>query len=167
MIQPKGTPPELEQPPASPAPEEEAAVDSADDGREAGDGGGSEGAEGRGIGGAAGGASSGSGIGVEDAPAYPGAGWKRPEQAQRDCVQNSVRIPSGLRGFVSGPITVKFAIGADGAPSAFQLIGSVPDARIAGAIWQAIQSCRWIAGADAEGRPARLWVIMPIRFQAG
>jgi len=167
MIQPKGIPPKLERPPASPAPEEAAAADGAEDGREAEDGGGSEGVEERGIGGAAGGASPGSGIGVEDAPAYPGAGWKRPEQAQRDCVQNSVRIPSGLRGFVSGPITVKFAIGADGAPSAFQLIGSVPDARIGGAIWQAIQSCRWIAGADAEGRPARLWVIMPIRFQAG
>lgn len=168
MVQPKQAPAELKEPTASAPPEEQAEVSDDGNGREDERGGearadGERGAEG----GVAGTASPSSGPGIEGAPAYPGAGWKRPEQAERDCVQNSVRIPRGLRGFVSGPITAKFAIGPDGAPSAFQLIGNVPDARIGGAIWQAIQGCRWIAGSDAQGRPARLWVIMPIRFVGG
>jgi protein TonB len=114
------------------------------------------------LGGATAGANSGPAIG--DSPAYAGAGWKRPEQAQRNCVQNSVRMPRGLQDFASGPITVKFAIGSDGAPSAFQVLGEVPDARIGAAVWQAIQACRWVAGADMQGRPAKIWVTMPVRF---
>jgi len=162
-VPPERGPPELE--PAASAPPEEPAADGDADGGERG-GGTDESAAGV-IGGVAGGTSSSSGPGVEEAPAYPGAGWRRPEQAQRDCVQNSVRIPSSLRGFVQGPVTAKFAIGPDGAPSSFQLIGNVPDARIRAAIWQAVRSCRWIAGSDAQGHPAKLWVIMPIRFEAG
>jgi protein TonB len=120
-------------------------------------------------------AGSGSGMGSGPGPgsdigepaAYPGAGWRRPEQAQRACVQESVRIPHDLRGFVSGPVTVRFAIGRDGAPSAFEVLGVVPDARIGGAIWQAILSCCWISGADAQGRPMKIWVTMPLRFVSG
>jgi periplasmic protein TonB len=149
------------EPIGSEAPEQESSP--ADTGER---GGGDQGGGG-GIGNAAGASSSSAGPSEGDAPTYPGEGWRRPQLAQRDCVQNSVRIPSGLRGFVQGPITAKFAIGPDGTPGSFQLIGSSADARIRGAIWQAIQSCKWIAGADAQGRPARLWVIMPIRFEAG
>jgi protein TonB len=43
----------------------------------------------------------------------------------------------------------------------------VPDARIGTAIWQAVQACRWVPGADAQGKPVSIWVILPIRFTAG
>ena len=148
MVQPKVVPPQSKEDGSAPSEEE----------REGDDESGGEGT----IGGAMAGAISGPAIG--DAPAYAGAGWKRPEQAQRNCVQNSVRMPRGLQGFVSGPIGVKFAIGSDGAPSAFQVLGDVPDPRIGAAVWQAIQSCRWIPGADMQGRPAKIWVTMPVRF---
>jgi protein TonB len=83
------------------------------------------------------------------------------------CVENNVRIPRELAGFISGPITVKFAIGRDSAPSRFEVItNNVPD-RIASIIWAAVQECKWIAGADPQGRPTNIWVILPLRFTAG
>jgi protein TonB len=109
----------------------------------------------------------GGGGGVEDAPSYATAGFKKPVMAQKNCVQEAVRIPRDLQGFISGPITVKFAIGRDSSPSRFEVITTgVPD-RITSAIWQAVQECKWIAGADAQGRPTAIWVILPLRFTGG
>ncbi len=141
MVQPKAVPPEPEEDRSAPSEEESE---------------GDDGPRGEGtIGGVAAGALSGSVLG--DA-------WKRPEQAQRNCVQNSVRIPRVLQGFASGPITVKFAVDSDGAPCEFEVLGDLPDARIGAAVWQAIQACRWIPGADMRGRLAKIWVTMPVRF---
>jgi periplasmic protein TonB len=102
--------------------------------------------------------------GIEDAPAYATAGYRKPQMAEPGCVQRSVRIPPSLAGYVSGPITVKFAIRPDGQPSRFEVMGQVPDARIGQLVWQAVQSCRWVPGADAQGRPISIWVILPVRF---
>ncbi len=156
MIQPREPPPELDTPDRGPPPEEEGQGDE------------EPGSEGGSIGGVTGSSSSPSGSAIgEDSPAYAATGWKRPEQAQRNCVQDSVRIPRGLQGFAAGPVTVKFVIGPDGAPSEFQVLGALPDARIGAAIWQAIRACRWVPGADAQGRPAKIWVTLPIRFVGG
>jgi periplasmic protein TonB len=104
---------------------------------------------------------------IEDAPAYATAGYRKPEMAVRNCVQNSVRIPRDLQGFISGPITVKFAIGRAGDVSRFQLMTTgVPD-RVGQLIQQAVNSCRWVPGADAQGRPIAIWVILPLRFTQG
>ncbi len=104
--------------------------------------------------------------GVEDAPAYATAGYRKPQMAEPGCVQRTMRVPSQLAGFVSGPITVKFAVRADGAPSRFEVMTQVPDQRIGQLIWQAVQACRWTPGADAQGRPVSIWVILPVRFTA-
>lgn len=104
---------------------------------------------------------------IEDAPAYATAGYRKPQMAQAGCVQQSVRLPRELLGFISGPITVKFAINRDGSPSRYEVMTSVPDRRISDAIWHAIQGCKWIPGADAQGRPTAIWVILPFRFTSG
>jgi protein TonB len=104
---------------------------------------------------------------IEDAPAFATAGYRKPQMAQAGCVQSNMRVPRELAGFVSGPVQVKFAIGKDGAPSRFETLTSVPDKRIADAIWAAVQSCKWVPGADAQGRPTAIWVIMPFRFTGG
>lgn len=104
---------------------------------------------------------------IEDAPAYATAGFRKPQMAQPGCVQGAVRLPRELLGFISGPITVKFAVGRDGAPSRYEAMSNVPDRRISEAIWNAIQSCKWIPGADAQGRPTSIWVILPLRFTSG
>jgi protein TonB len=105
--------------------------------------------------------------GIEDAPQFASAGYKKPVMAQKNCVQETVRIPRELQGFISGPVTVKFAIGRDSSPSRFEVMTKdVPD-RISASIWSAVQECKWIAGADAQGRPTAIWVILPLRFTQG
>ncbi|MFO0583832.1 MAG: hypothetical protein U0229_16290 [Anaeromyxobacter sp.] len=108
----------------------------------------------------------GTGQGGVEETLYAQAGFRAPALAQRQCVQQSLRVPRDLTGFVSGPVVVKFAVGRDGTPARFStLSGGVPD-RISAAIWQAVQECRWVAGADPSGQPVSLWVVMPLRFAA-
>jgi len=150
LIQPQEITPEMKAPDPNAAPEPEY-----DWGDEGGDG---EGV----VGGVVGG-----GGGIEDAPAFATAGYRKPQMVTPKCVENTVRIPRDLAGYISGPITVQFAILKDGAPSQFKVITTgVPD-RIAGAIWSAVQDCKWVAGADPQGRPTNIWVILPLRFTAG
>ncbi len=104
---------------------------------------------------------------VEDAPQFATAGYVKPRQETSNCVQNSVRVPPQLQGFISGPITVKFAIRKDGTPTQFQVMSNIPDKRIGDTVWQAIVNCRWIPGNDPQGRPTSIWVILPIRFTSG
>jgi protein TonB len=103
---------------------------------------------------------------IEEAPSYAGAGYVKPRMAQANCVQQTVRIPKDLQGFVSGPVTAKFAVRSDGSVSQFSLPGqNLPD-RIAASIWAAVQGCQWIPGTDPRGKPTSIWVILPLRFQA-
>jgi protein TonB len=104
---------------------------------------------------------------IEDAPKFATAGYRKPAMAEPGCVGRSVRIPRELAGFVSGPITVKFAVGGDGKPSRFEPMTAVPDPRIANAIWQAIQSCRWVPGADPQGKPISIWIVLPVKLVSG
>ncbi len=103
---------------------------------------------------------------IEDAPAYATAGYKKPTMAEPGCVQRSVRISSDLLDYITGPVTVKFAINKDGNPSRFEVMSAISDQRIANAIWQAVKACKWNPGADAQGRATNIWVIMPFRFKA-
>jgi periplasmic protein TonB len=101
---------------------------------------------------------------IEDAPQFATAGYRKPVMATPKCVEQTVRVPPSLQGYISGPITVKFAIKKDGLPAQFQVMTAVPDKRIGDAIWNAVQACKWIPGADSQGRPIAIWVILPIRF---
>ena len=149
LVQPKEIPQDLQAPDASP--EEEVAEGGAEDG---------------GVIGGVVGPPGPPGPVAEPAPAYAGEGFTKPRQAEASCVQNAIRIPRGLAGLAAS-VTVKFAIGVDGAPSLFQPATPGADARLTAAIWQAIRQCRWIAGTNAEGKPTKIWVIMPFRFQSG
>jgi protein TonB len=101
---------------------------------------------------------------IEEAPRYMMSGFKAPQLAEKSCIAENLRIPSQLAGFVSGPITVKFAVYASAAVSDVQIMAQLPDPRIGEAIKNAIRGCQWIPGADAQGKPTSIWVIMPIRF---
>ncbi len=149
MVQPKDVPAELKPPDPNEKPEEE-------------DVGSDEGVEGGVVGGVVGGTPS-----VEEAPQYMMAGFRKPVEAQPGCVKSSMRVPPSLQGFISGPITVKFAVQRDGSIGQVQIMSQVPDARIGDVIRQGLASCRWVPGADAQGRPVSIWVIMPIRFAGG
>ncbi|HUL58101.1 MAG TPA: TonB family protein [Anaeromyxobacteraceae bacterium] len=101
---------------------------------------------------------------VEEAPSFATSGYVKPREAEPRCVQNSVRVPQNLAGFVS-LVTVKFAIRKDGTPDKFQILGGTDNAAVGEAIWRAVQSCKWVPGNDPQGRPTAVWVIMPIRFK--
>ncbi len=149
MIQPKTVEDEIK-PPDPNEPEEDYG---SDDG---------EGVEGGVVGGVVGGQVSKGGF--EEAPRYVTSGFKPPALAEPACIRENTRIPAQLAGFVSGPITVKFAVYSNGAVGAFQVMGQLPDPRIGDAIKSAIQSCTWIPGTDPQGKPTALYVIMPFRF---
>jgi len=150
MIQPKDVPAELKPPdPNEKVVEEDTGSD--------------EGVEGGVIGGVAGA----QGGGFEEAPQYMTAGFRKPQEVQPGCVKNSMRVPPSLAGFISGPITVKFAVRRDGSIGQVMIMSQVADPRITEVIRQGLSSCQWTSGADAQGRPVSIWVIMPIRFASG
>ena len=101
---------------------------------------------------------------AEDAPQFVRQGFRAPAQESPNCVQSSVRIPRDLQDFVSGPVTVRFAVDRDGSVGRFRVEGKVPDPRIAEAIWTAVRECRFSPGTDDQGHPVKLWVVMPVRF---
>jgi hypothetical protein len=101
---------------------------------------------------------------VEDAPVYASDGFRRPTAADPGCVQRSIRLPRDLQDRVPAIVPVRFAVAPDGGLSQFSVIADVPDRRVGESIWSAIRACKFNPGADARGRPVRLWVVMPIRF---
>mgnify|MGYP003509848852 CR=1 FL=1 len=102
---------------------------------------------------------------IEDAPVLPTAGFKKPALADKGCIGRNIRISADLLDYVTGPVTVKFAILKDGKPARFEVLSTISDQRIANAIWQGIKSCEWTPGADAQGRATNIWMIMPVRLQ--
>lgn len=103
----------------------------------------------------------------EEAPQYATSGFRPPQEAQPGCVRGAVRLPAALTGYVSAPVVVKFAVTRAGTIGTFQVVSPVTDPRIPEVIRQALLSCRWIPGTDAQGRATALWVVMPFRFEAG
>jgi protein TonB len=169
---PAPPPPAVVQPrqvaPEPPAPEPPPAAVAATPGADvAGEGPATDGAHSDEPGVAGGGAGATAGAPVGDGPVHPTSGYRRAQLERRSCIAESIRVPPDLRRLVNGVVMVKFAVGADGAVSLFEVVGDAPDPRIASAIWQAIQACRFLAGADPQGRPTKLWVLMPIRFADG
>lgn len=129
-----------------------------------------EGVEGGVVGGVPGyvpeGPGDGDGGGITEAPRYVTSGFRAPAEVRPGCVGSSVRLPHDLAGFAAAQVVVKFAVGRDGAVGLARLLTPVPDPRIFEAIRQALASCRWRPGSDAQGQPMTLWVVLPLRFAA-
>jgi len=157
MVQPREIPPEL-QPSVAPEPP---AAEAAGEGAAAGVEGGVTG----GVAGGVGGGQPGAGA-VDEAPRHMTTGFQKPREARPGCVRSSMRVPPQLQGFVSGTISVKFAVFKDGSAGQVQVV-TPTDPQIAEIIRRGIESCEWIPGTDERGRPTAIWVIMPLRFAGG
>ena len=91
-------------------------------------------------------------------------GGLRPTLKSPGCVERKLRLPAGARGLVSSA-TVKFAVDGNGTPILLHAITSAPEPVVA-AIADAVQACEWSPGAAAGGRPATLWLTLPVRLDA-
>jgi protein TonB len=93
-----------------------------------------------------------------------GDGFLSPKLVSRTCISENLRLPAQLTGAVPDTVTARIAVSATGQPSAVQVMGQVADPRISEAVRRAVQACDWVPGADAEGKPTPLWVVLPIRL---
>lgn len=103
-----------------------------------------------------------------DAPSYMLAGFRAPRQKDPGCLHREIQLPGYLQGLTTpSPIVVKFAVRADGWASRFKVMTKPPLPEIAAYLRRAVYSCEWEPGTDREGKPAAIWVILPVRFAGG
>jgi protein TonB len=93
-----------------------------------------------------------------------GEGFQAPRLSSRTCISDNLRLPAQLNGVAPESVTARIAVSATGEPAQVQVMGQVADPRISDAVKRAVQACEWVPGADAEGKPTSLWVVMPIRL---
>jgi len=103
-------------------------------------------------------------------PAYLAPGWTRPRERSEGCVERAVAAPPGLWG-AGDPITLKFAVRADGRVDSFQCITSIEDGqapagtarRFVRQLEAAVLGCAFEPGRDPAGRPAAMWRFLSVR----
>lgn len=98
------------------------------------------------------------------APRYAGDGFVAPQLVDRNCISENLRLPAQLGASAPEMVTARAAISTTGQATTVQVMGQVADPRIAEAVRRAVQACRWTPGADAEGKPTTLWVVLPLRL---
>jgi TonB family protein len=99
-------------------------------------------------------------------PSYAAEGSKKPRLLEATCIADNLRLPRDAPLEPGEVVRVRFAVGLEGRPEEFTIVGTPGDPRIGNAIWSAIQRCRFSPGTDSKGNPAVLWVVMPFRFDA-
>jgi TPR repeat protein len=88
-------------------------------------------------------------------------GGLRPSQKSPGCVERKLKVPADYRGIFGGA-TVKLAVDGNGTPVLLHAVTPAPEPVVA-AIADAVRACEWASGADANGRPATLWLTLPVR----
>lgn len=105
----------------------------------------------------------------EPDPVMPGAGYRRPAPTTPQCVEQNVRVAAERAGPTAGSVTVRFALGRTGIPDLVS-VDPGPDrparlsSRLQEGVTSAIRGCRFVPGADEQGRPVRLWVVMQVQL---
>ena len=97
-------------------------------------------------------------------PRYVEDGFQAPRLASRTCISETLRLPAKLDEDAPEMVVVRVAVGATGEVTQVQVMGQVADRRISDAVRLAVQACKWVPGADAQGTPTALQVVLPIRF---
>ena len=99
-------------------------------------------------------------------PRSMGPRFKAPSMVERGCFRDAFRLPfvavKDLR------VHVKFPVYPDGRIGRVELMERFDDpeiqARFLASVEQALRSCAWIPGADANGRPTAIYVVLPLRL---
>jgi protein TonB len=98
------------------------------------------------------------------APTYVADKFQSPRLASRTCIGENLRLPSQLDDNAPELITARVEVGVTGMPKQVQVIGEGVDLAISDAIRRAVLACEWVPGADAQGKPAQFWAVLPIRL---
>ncbi len=97
-------------------------------------------------------------------PGEAGKGWTAPV-SDPACIASSVKVPASMSG-VHGKVRFKFAVDRDGKVSLFHPIDVAPPVLVH-AVREAVEGCAWLPGHAPDGTTARIWVVLPMRFQQG
>jgi DNA-directed RNA polymerase subunit RPC12/RpoP len=104
----------------------------------------------------------------EEEPVFAGAGYRRPVPTTPQCVERNLRLPADAGG-QAGTVTLRFAVGRSGVADLLDVQagpgwppGRRVEPRLVQALEAAVRGCRFTPGADEQGRPVRLWVVMQI-----
>ncbi len=100
------------------------------------------------------------------APRTAGPPFTAPRMAESGCFRDAFRIP-----FVAVKelrVHVKFPVYPDGSVGRVARMERFDDpevqARFLASVQQALRSCAWIPGTDANGRPTAIYVLLPLRL---
>jgi protein TonB len=89
---------------------------------------------------------------------------RNPAPLDRHCVPRALRARRDLAGRLDGEIKARFPVAASGEIGRIEVLGEGMDPDVAAAVEEAIRSCPFVPGADTDGRPTPLSVVMKIRF---
>jgi len=92
------------------------------------------------------------------------AALRNPAPADSRCVPRALRVRGDLAARLPEAVTVRFPVAATGEVGRVEVLRPATDDDVARAIEDAIRSCTFIPGADDDGRPTTLPVVMRIRF---
>jgi hypothetical protein len=92
-------------------------------------------------------------------PAEIAEAFTAPRLLEPRCISSNVRAREPFA------VTVKFAVGSNGGVGRFE--SQTPDALpdVLASIERAVRGCAWIPGANEDGRPVSVWVLLPIRSE--
>jgi protein TonB len=88
---------------------------------------------------------------------------RNPAPEDRMCVPRALRARKDIAERIPPEITARFPVAASGAVGRIDVVG-LEDRDVADAVEDAIRGCAFVPGADDEGRPTPLSVVMRIRF---
>jgi periplasmic protein TonB len=98
----------------------------------------------------------------EVVPAYATLGWTRPREARPGCVAAGVGLPT--RPLKPIDLTVKFAVSPEGLVDRFADVSMPPGPEdVLAAVEAAVRGCPFKPGLDPDGRPAYVWVLLPVK----
>jgi hypothetical protein len=107
-----------------------------------------------------------------DEPISPGPGTRAPVQATPECVERAIALAADVAARAPPSVTLRFAVGRDGIASRLGVWpgpGSPPGARLEPGLVQAfasaIRGCRFTPGADEQGVPTSMWMVMQVRVR--